>query len=171
MPNESLKKKQVIPVKSMITSVGTWTAYTNTGIPYILLATTASARTPTVSIPIEIDSTDGQHGVKLTSIEIPVRFGIANLATAPTLTLYRRNMLAVAGAGTNLSASSITGTKTGLTATKATTDRLLTFTVTTPALDYTTEDKASYALQLWFSTGASTTVRIYDAIAYYDIPV
>lgn len=169
MPNQCLQAFKVpINIGAMMTSGGTYALRINAGIPY--LSKTAADDTTGIYIPIPIPSVDGQHGAKLKSIEVPIRVSGQNLDATPSVNLYRRNMLAVAAAGTNLTASAITGTTTGATLTAAATDRLITFTVTDPALDYDTEDKASYCLRLGVNAGATSALRVYEALAYFEIP-
>lgn len=161
--------KKELPVGSMFTSTGTWTRVTNSGLPYYSHG--AAAETTKVVIPIPAPSGSAETGLQLTSIDVPVRVATANLVSVPTATLYRRkSSLAVAAAGTNMVASSVTGTVTGAKLTAAATDRLLTFTVTTPAFDYATDSKMTYNLELKFNCATTSAVRVYDAIAYYSVP-
>lgn len=160
--------KRIVSVTSMTFTTGTWTYSSNTGIPK--QTKTATDETSTINIPLNFPSVDGELGSRITKVEIPVRITTANLDAAPGLVLYRRNMLAVAGAGTDLTASTVTTTDDGVV-TAAATDRLWTVTVTTPAWDYTTEDKASYNLLATVNAGASTVVIVYDALVYYDLIV
>lgn len=170
MTNQLTKYKNRVPIGSMFTSTGTWTRVTNSGIPYY--SKSAAAETAKVTIPIQALSADGAFGGQLTTIDIPVRVATANLVSAPTLTVYRRNAsLAVTGAGTNMTASSVTGTLTGATITAAATDRLLRFTVTTPALDYGTDSKADYVAELTLHAATTSAIRVYDAIAYFQTTV
>lgn len=158
-----------VPINSARFSSGTWTFFTNSGVPYI--SKTAAVTASRLSLPITIPSVDGEHGVKLKSVEIPIRVATADLDSAPIVTIYRRNMLAVAGATADLTASAITATTTGATVTSDAQDRLLTVTVDSPALDYTTEDKATYSIDLYINPDSGSLVRVYDAIAYFEVTV
>lgn len=160
--------KVPIPVKSFITSGGTWNFNGNTGIPY--LSHTAADDSPVLTIPIPAPSShEAGQGSKLTSIDIPIRATTQNFDTVPTVVIYRRNMLALTDATVDLTATTIPCTVTGATVTADANDRLITATVTTPALDYDTEDKASYYAVLSLDAGTATVLNVYDAIAYYQV--
>jgi len=170
MSNKLKLFKMKIPCKNFVTSGGTFTAVAGTGIPY--LSKTAANTTSMIAIPIPIlQGHESGQGVKLKSVEIPIRLATANADSAPTVTLYRQNMLAVAGASADITASALTTTLTGATVTADANDRLLTCTVDSPALDYDTEDKAGYVANLRINAGTSTALRVYDAIAYFEVPV
>lgn len=158
--------KKKISVGQMLFSTGTWTRTTNTGIP--VATKTAGAETTKVSIPIDCISQDGQFGVKLTSIKVPIRMATAALVSTPTAVLYKRNNIAVAAGTTNLVASTVTTTATGLTVTTAATDRLITVTVTTPALDWDSTSDEDYNLQLTFNCATTSALKVYDAVAYFS---
>jgi hypothetical protein len=156
-----------IPIGEMFASTGTWSTITNSGVPYLSKA--AAAHTTKVMIPVPALGQSGLGGRALTKVEVPVRVATAALVSTPTATLYRRNNAAVAAAGTDMAASTVTTSKTGLTTTAAATDRKITVTVSTPALD--TTNNYSYFLQLTFNTATTTALRVYDAIAFYQLPV
>jgi hypothetical protein len=170
MPGVVTTPKEIqLPVGTYITSTGTWTRVTNSGLPYY--SKTAAAETAKVVIPVAVDKGALETGTQLTSIAVPVRVATANLVSVPTATLYRRKTsLAVAGAGTNMTASSVTGTVTGAKLTAAATDRLLTFTITTPGWDYSYDPATTYNLELSFHAATTTAIRVYDAVAYYSVP-
>lgn len=161
--------KKEVGIGNMFVSTGTWTRVTNAGLPYYSKA--AAAETSKVVIPIPATNGAAENGLYLTSIDVPIRVATANLVSVPTATLYRRKTsLAVAAAGVNMVASSITGTSTGAKLTAAATDRLLTFSVTTPAYDYSTDAKCTYNLELKFNAATTSAIRVYDAIAYFSVP-
>lgn len=160
----------VLPVscKVMNFATGTWTYAANSGIPYV--AKTATDETSTVTIPIMLPQQSTELGVKLKAIKLPMRITTADLDAVIAGTLYRTNSyLAVAAAGTDQTATSITITETGAQVTAAATDRLYTATVTTPEWSYTsTRTFCGYQLSLSLNAAASTVIRVYDAYVVYD---
>lgn len=162
--------KVTISAADIKNSGGTFGFNGNSGIPY--LSKTAGADTPALWFPLIAPSAhESGQGLKLKSIEIPIRATTQNFNTTPTFTIYRRNMLALSDASVDNTASTLPCTLTGATVTANAKDRLLTISVTTPALDYDTEDKACYWGKLALDAGTSTALRIYDAIAYYEVTV
>lgn len=160
-------QRYISPSAYKITT-GTWTLTNSSGILYQLK--TATAETSVISIPISIDAYAGEFGTKITAIEVPLRITGADLSGVAAGTLYRvDDYLAVAAAGVNITATSITITETGTSVTLAATDRLYTATVTTPAWDYSsTITKCHYQLDLSLPCAASTVVRAYGATVKYE---
>ncbi len=160
--------QQPISVKVMDFATGTWAYSANSGNPYF--AKTAADTTSIITIPIHLPFISGEHGVKLKAIKIPMRIGTADLDAVIAGTLYRTNYYkAVAAAGTDQDATTVTITETGTQVTFAATDRLYTATVASPDWVYTsTINNVSYHLSISLNAGATTVPRIYDAIAVYD---
>lgn len=169
MPYQAKAEKVLIPNKIMVFSTGTWTHLTNTGIPYASKA--AAAGTSKILIPISLPSKDGQYGIKLTAIKVPIRVATAALVSTPTAELYKREMLAVAGASADIVASTITITSTGLTLTADAQDRLTTHTISSTEWDYSSSYDIDYNLILTMNAATTSAIRIYDAIAYYEVLV
>lgn len=169
MHGDLKKLSQVIPLGSILKSTGTYTNPSNAGLPY--LSKSAAAETTKLTIPLSgLIREDVQFGLILDSIEVPVRIATASLVTNPTATLYKRNVKAVTGAGTDQTASSVTITKTGFTKSAAATDRKLNIAVTTPALDYTSSNGIDYVLELNFQCATTTALRVYSPIVHYRTP-
>ena len=170
MSNRLKVFKKTLPLKNFITSGGTWNFVTNAGIPYI--SKTVADTTTLILIPIDVpQSHESGQGVKLKSLDIPIRVATEDLDSTPVVTLYRRNMDAVTGATADMVASTITCTTAGATVTKDANDRLITLTVDSPALDYDTDAKLSYFATLRLNAKDSSAIRVYDAIAYFEVPV
>jgi len=133
-------------------------------------AKSAADETGTYAIPITIPRSLEAKGVRITKVELPVRVAVANLDADMTPKLYRQNMLAVAGASADITATEITSTNDFAAATTFdANDRLCTLTVTTPADDLATQGKCSYSLEIpVINAAAGTTIRIYPAIVYYE---
>lgn len=164
---ETLFTRQVSPGAYKITT-GTWTLTNSSGILYQLK--TATAETSVISIPLNVERRDGEIGVKITSVEVPLRITGADLSGVVAGTLYRVNMNAVTTPGTNITATALTITETGTSVTLNAADRLYTATITTPAYDFATQDECSYQLDLSLPCAASTVVRAYGAIIHYALP-
>lgn len=170
MPNVLTSFKRQTPIQPSDASTGTWSRTTNSGLPFI--SKSAAAAVSLIAFPLPVESRAGEFGAQLDGIDIPVRIATANLVSTPTLTVYRRNAsLAATGAGTNMTASTIAGTLTGATVTAAATDRLLRWTRTTPAIDYSSDAKADYVAVLRLNAATTTAIRIYNAITYFSVPV
>lgn len=157
-----------ISVKQMNFATGTWTYASNSGIPYV--AKNAADETSVVTIPIMLPALRGEIGVKLKSIEVPLRITTADLDAVIAGTLYRTNSyLAVAAGGVDITATSIAITEAGTSVTAAATDRLYVATIPTPDWDFTsTRTKQSYQLNLSLNAGAASIIRVYDAAAIYE---
>lgn len=162
------EKKLYIPPSAYKITTGTWTLTNSSGIMYQLK--TAGDETSVVSIPIAIPSVSAEFGQFIKRIEVPLRIITADLDAVVAGTLYRVNdYLAVAAAGVDITATSITITETGTAVTAAATDRLYTATVSSPAWDYTsTITKNHYQLDISLNCGATTVVRAYGATVVYD---
>lgn len=157
-----------IPVTTMKFTTGTWTTSTTSGI---LSATkTATAETAVVSIPICVPRRDGEIGMKLNSIDVPLRITTADLAGVLAGTLYRVNQNAVNTPGTNITASTLTITETGTSVTANAADRLYTATISIPAYDFTTQDECYYQLDLSINAASTTVVKVYSAVAKFARP-
>lgn len=165
--SETLKNRTLpISVKQMNFATGTWTYTYASGIEK--MRKTATDETATVTIPIHIPRQSDQHGVKLKSIDVMIRVATADLDAVPGCTLYRQDFdLVVAGATGDQAAVAVTTTDNGVVTADAQ-DRLLTITVTNPALDYGTETTCAYLLELTFNAAASTVVDVYKAFAKYE---
>jgi hypothetical protein len=157
-----------IPPSLYKITTGTWTLTSSSGILYQLK--TATDETSTVSIPIALPAYAGEFGQKLKSIEVPLRITTADLDAVIAGTLYRVNdYLAVAAAGVDITATSVTITETGAAVTAAATDRLYTATISSPDWVYTsTLTKVHYQLDISLNCGATTVVRAYGATVNYD---
>jgi len=164
---ETLFTRQVSPSAYKITT-GTWTLTNSSGILFQLK--TATAETSVISIPILLERRDGEIGVKLTSVEVPLRITGADLSGVVAGTLYRVNMKAVTTPGTNIDTTTLTITETGTSVTLNAADRLYTATISSPAYDFSTQDECSYQLDLSLPCAASTVVRAYGAIVHYARP-
>jgi len=164
--NNRVQKSFTVAAASHFVDVATnWTLVGTGGICHNAKA--AADETQTYTIPINIPRTINVQGIKITKIEVPMRVAVANLDAAMAPTLYRINMLAVAAANVDITASTITTTDDTFVAFDAN-DRLLTVTVTTPIDDLTTQAKCSYSLNLTLNAASTTTIRVYDAIVYYE---
>ncbi len=159
---------RVIPVTTFKFTTGTWTTATSGGI--LSASKSATDETTTVSIPICLDRRDGEIGVKLTSIEVPLRITTADLDAVIAGTLSRVNLKAVTTAGTNIDATAITITETGTGVTANAADRLYTATISSPAYDFTTQDECYYQLDLSINAAATTVVKVYSATAKFARP-
>ncbi len=161
--------KRRTPIGTGDASTGTWTRVSNSGNPYITKATTAELSKISTALPLESFATE--TGCQLNGIDILIRVTTANLVSAPTLTVYRRNTsLANVGGTVNITTSTVAGTLTGATVTAAATDRLLKWVPTTPAIDYAKDSKADYSFELTLRTATTTATRVYNAITYYSVP-
>jgi hypothetical protein len=164
--NNRVQKSFAIPAALHFVNVATnWTLVGTSGI--IHNAKAAADETQLYTIPINIPRTINVLGIKITKIEVPMRVAVADLEAAMDPTLYRVNMLAVAAANVDITATTITTTNDTFIAFDAN-DRLLTVTVTTPIDDLATQAKCSYSLNLTLNAAATTTIRVYDAIVYYE---
>lgn len=168
MAYNTIVKQQQLPVKTYDLNTGTWTFTQSSGIYYA--SKTAAAETTVVSIPIAIPRLDNQYGIRLKSINIPVRVGTADLSSAPTITLYQQNL----GVPTNATPANITATTIPSTnnavVTNNAADRLWTVTVTTPTLENAAGavPDQSYLLVLSIPCATTTALRVYDATAIYE---
>lgn len=156
----------IIPCSTYKITTGTWTLTNSSGILYQLK--TATAETSLISIPIAIPRRDIEFGGKLTKIDVPLRITGANLSGVLVGTLYRVNMKAVNTPGTNIDATALTITELGTEVTLNAADRLYTATISNPAFDLATQDECYYQLDLSVPCAASTVVRAYSGIAYYN---
>lgn len=157
---------QAIPCSSYKITTGTWTLTNSAGLLYQLK--TAAAETSVISIPICIPRRDVELGGKLIKIDVPLRITGADLSGVLVGTLYRVNTLAVNTPGTNNTATALTITEAGTSVTLNAADRLYTATISSPAFDLSTQDECHYQLDLSVPCAASTVVRAYSAIAYYN---
>lgn len=157
-----------ISCKQFNFATGTWTYAANSGNPYF--AKTATDETSTVTIPIMLPFMSNEFGVKLKSIKVPLRITTADLDAVVAGTLTRTNYYkAVAAAGTNMDTTAVTITETGTAVTAAATDRLYTATISSADWVYSsTITVVGYQLNISLNAGASTIIRVYDAIAVYD---
>ena len=165
MPFNAVECSQAVPHEAMGFVTGTWSATYSSGISF--RGKTAAAETTTVHIPIELERRADAYGVRIKSVELHYRATTADLSGAPTAVLYRQNLDAVAGAGTDITASTITTTFDGVV-TSAATDRLATVTVSSPNADLSTKTKASYLLSISMPCAAGTVLRVYKAVVYFD---
>lgn len=165
-----LKAHQMIlpvSVRSFNFATGTWTYSANSGIPFYSKG--AADETAVVTVPIKLPVMRGEVGVQLDKIEIPLRIATADLDAVLAGVLTRCNHYkAVTAAGTNIDTTAVTITETGTAVTNAATDRLYTATVSSPAFSYDgTVTAVSWELQLTINAGATSAIRVYDALVYY----
>ncbi len=161
--------QMILPVSCRMFNfaTGTWTYSANSGNPFYSKG--AADETATVTIPIKLPLLRGEVGVQLDKIELGIRIATADLDAVLAGTLTQANHYkAVAAAGVNMDTTAVTITETGASVTNAATDRLYTATVSSPALTYTsTVTAVSWELQLVINAGATSAIRVYDALAYY----
>lgn len=169
MSFNSVSKSLTIPISLHVPGTATnWTKTYSSGLEYYYKS--ANDETGSYAIPISIPRSLEAKGIKITKVELPVRVAVANLDADMAPKLYRQNMLAVAGASVDITATEITSTNDFNAATTFdANDRLLTLTVTTPADDLAVQAKCSYSLEIpAINAAAGTTIRIYPAIVYYE---
>lgn len=167
MPHRLKLMEKKIPLKSIHNSTGTLAVVTNSGKPY--LSHTVASETTRLSIPLDVVRASGEEGVEIVSVKIPYRHSTGSATvSAPVAALYRQNMAAVAGGGTDISASSLTVT-TDATTLMAATDQLLTVTNGSTGLDYDSINKAAYVCEVDFACNDSSVLRIYEPIVVYKV--
>lgn len=159
-------QQDVVSLKDLNIATGTWT-YTNTsGLLYMLK--TAADETSVITFMLPFARRSDQFGVKLKSVEIPLRVITADLDAAPTAVIYRNDFdLVVAGATGDAATVTIPTTDNGVV-TADSNDRMLTITVTSPDWDFTTEAKCNYTCSLSLNCAATTVVRIYPPVVNYE---
>ncbi len=161
--------QMILPISCKVFNfaTGTWTYAANSGNPYFSKG--AADETAVVTIPILLPLMRGEVGVQLDKIEVPLRIATADLDAVVAGTLTQANYYkAVAAAGTNMDTTAVTITETGAQVTAAATDRLYTATISSPALTYTsTVTAVGWQLSLSLNAGATSAIRVYDALAYY----
>lgn len=158
--------EQFIPHQLMTFTTGTWTNTFASGRSSNVK--TAGDTTSTIDIPIPLPRRAGEHGVKLTGLDIAYRNTTADLDAVPTLTLYRQDYdLVTSEAGNDVVATTIATTGNAVVTTDAD-DRLMTFTVNAPQWDYGSETRCTYFARLTINAGASSVVSVLGAFAKYN---
>lgn len=145
---------------------GTWTPTFSSGSSFSLK--TATAETSNIYIPLSLERNSRFRGVRLKSIDLYVRITTADLSSAPTLTLFRRDYDAVVAGATGDATVVTVPTTNNAVVTADANDRLWTVTVTNPEWDLDTEAEATYMLQVTLPCAASTVVRFYHATAVFE---
>ncbi len=158
-----------VSCKTFNFATGTWTYSANSGIPF--LSKSAADETSTVTIPVMLPFMSGQFGVKLKAIKVPIRIATANLDAVIAGTLFRTNYyLAATGGGVDMTATSVSITETGAEVTAAATDRLYTVTISNPDWVHTsTVNLVGYQLSLVLNAATTSAIRVYDAIAVFEV--
>ena len=155
-----------IPHQSMTFTTGTWTPTFASGRSSNVK--TAGDTTSTIDIPISLPRRAGEHGVKLTGLDIAYRNTTAALDAVPTLVLYRQDYDAVVAGATGDVAITTIPTTGNAVVTEDANDRLMSFTVTTPIWDVTAESNATYFARLTIDAAASSVVSILGAVVKYN---
>lgn len=169
MPEETQQVVEFVSYKSFSVVTGTWTETHGTGLSYLLK--TATDETSTVHIPLPVSRRSDQFGAKLKKTELIYRCITADLDAAPGSKIYRQEFdLVVAGATGDIVAAELTTTNDGVVTADAN-DRRLTTTVTTPIWDYDTEVSCAYKQELTFNCAATTVIRLYGLLVYFDFLV
>ena len=153
---------------SVVFGTGSWTVGFSSG-SYSAVHSTA-ANTSTIDIPIIIPRSQEALGLQINSIDIPYFCGTADLAATPTATLYRHDLISVAGGGTNTVVDTIATTNNAVV-THQTTDQKFTVAVTSPTFDSTVSavgyNAVVYNLHLTVQTAATTVFNLYAPVVYY----
>lgn len=158
-------KSVSVPLKAMNFATGTWTYNNSSGIEF--QSKGAADETSVITAPIHLPRRTDQTGVRINSIDVYYRNTTADLDAAPSATLHRLNLKAVSGAGTDNDATAITTTNNGVV-TAAATDRKMTFTVSSPAFDYSSTQTQDYVFTLTLNAGATSAIRVYRVVVNYD---
>jgi hypothetical protein len=166
MTYNEVAQKKFIPHQKMTFTTGTWTDTFSGGRSSNVK--TAGDTTSTVDIPIDLPRRSGEHGVKLTSLQVAYRCTTAALDAAPSLVLYRQEYdLVTAAADGDVVAATVATTGDGVVAADAQ-DRIVTFTVDEPDWDYSTEGSCTYFARLTLDAGASSVVSVLGAFVNYN---
>lgn len=164
--------RQPISTKSMNLVTGTWTnTHTLGAVPFWVRTVATSNQVGVLSFTVPQKHYDGEFGLYLKAIEIPMLIPTQCLTAVLNGHVYRINSyLAATTAAASITGTSIPLTQTGTSATVfAATTRLYTATITTPAYSYSsTITKCHYNFQMCIPAACTTAVKIYDAYAIYD---
>lgn len=156
---------QDVSVLAMKFTTGTWTYSDNSGNPKY--SKSANAETTTISIPLTPRLSSNNIGLYLTSIDIPITIGVANL-TSYTFTLYKSDLSSTKNDGSVAvpAATTITQTDNGAVTFHANPTKF-TISVTTPAFDGSASTNITtphnYLLVASLVCPASTTLDVYAA--------
>lgn len=169
MENTLVPRLKDVSVLGMNFATGTWTYSDNSGNPK--KSKSANAETTTISIPFTPDFSQNKQGLYLTSIDIPIKIGVADL-TSYTWTLYRSDLSSTKADGSVAvpSATTIAQTDNGAVTNRSNPTKF-TITVTTPAFDGSASTSSTtphnYLLVGSLVCPASTTLDVYAATFKY----
>jgi len=166
MSFNEVEVEQFIPHQLMTITTGTWTDTFASGRSSAVK--TAGDTTSTIDIPIPLPRRAGEHGVKLTGIDIAYRNTTEALDAVPTLVLYRQDYdLVTSEAGDDVVATTIATTGNAVVTADAD-DRIMTFTVDEPEWDYGSETRCTYFAHLTINAGANSVLSILGAFVKYN---
>lgn len=170
MAFNKVKDSYLVPLKDINATVGTWALTLASGV--LSLDKSAANDTSVLHIPINIPRRADFFGVEITAVKVYMVNTTDDLDAVPTLVLSRQDYDAVDATASATSAVSATTIATtagaGVVVDNDADDRLMAWTVDSPAADYGTEATCDYHAALTLDAGTTSVIKIYGVEIEYN---